>query len=131
MKKGTWYYPILNKKCPRCHEGELYPYSAVEVSNAFTMHERCPKCNLKYEREPGFWYGAMFVSYILSGFYMLSVFAIAFFLFDLNIRNSMIVVILVGALSFTFMFRIARSIWLGALVRYDSNKAKEAQMREG
>lgn len=131
MKKGTWYYPILKKKCPRCHEGELFPYSAMEISNAFTMHERCPKCNLKYEREPGFWYGAMFVSYILSGFYLLGIFALAFFLLGLSISNSMVAVILVGALSFTFMFRIARTIWLGALVRYDAAKAKEAQMHEG
>ncbi len=130
MKKGTWYYPILSKKCPRCHEGEQFPHSALEISKAFTMHERCPKCNLKYEREPGFWYGSMFVSYILSGFYLLGVFAVSFFVLGLSLNSSMWAVIIVGALSFTFVYRISRSIWLGALVRYNPAIAKQAQMQK-
>jgi len=27
------------------------------------MHERCPVCDLKFEREPGYFLGAMYVSY--------------------------------------------------------------------
>lgn len=27
------------------------------------MHERCPECELKFEREPGYFLGAMYVSY--------------------------------------------------------------------
>lgn len=30
------------------------------------MHERCPGCDLKFEREPGYFLGAMYVSYALS-----------------------------------------------------------------
>jgi len=30
------------------------------------MHERCPQCGLKFEREPGYFVGAMYISYILS-----------------------------------------------------------------
>ena len=30
------------------------------------MHERCPVCGLKYEREPGYFVGAMYFSYLLS-----------------------------------------------------------------
>jgi len=29
------------------------------------MHEKCPHCGLKFEVEPGFFIGAMFVSYAL------------------------------------------------------------------
>jgi uncharacterized protein (DUF983 family) len=31
-----------------------------------TMHERCPACGLRFEREPGYFVGAMYVSYALS-----------------------------------------------------------------
>lgn len=30
------------------------------------MPERCPKCDLKYELEVGFWYGTGYVSYAMS-----------------------------------------------------------------
>ena len=30
------------------------------------MHARCPVCGLKYEREPGYFLGAMYFSYVLS-----------------------------------------------------------------
>jgi hypothetical protein len=29
-------------------------------------NERCPECNLKFEREPGYFLGAMYFSYMLS-----------------------------------------------------------------
>lgn len=30
------------------------------------MHDHCPVCNLKFEREQGYFVGAMYVSYALS-----------------------------------------------------------------
>jgi hypothetical protein len=30
------------------------------------MHERCPVCDLKFEREPGYFLGAMYISYALA-----------------------------------------------------------------
>jgi hypothetical protein len=30
------------------------------------MNERCPNCNLKFEREEGYFLGAMYLSYALS-----------------------------------------------------------------
>jgi len=30
------------------------------------MHDRCPLCGLKYEREPGYFMGAMYISYLVS-----------------------------------------------------------------
>jgi hypothetical protein len=36
------------------------------------MHEKCEHCELKYEREPSFFYGAMYVSYALtSGWFII------------------------------------------------------------
>ena len=31
------------------------------------MHELCPHCRLRYEVEPGYFIGAMYVSYAISG----------------------------------------------------------------
>lgn len=50
---------LLKGLCPRCRAGKIY-------RRALTMHERCPVCDLKYEREQGYFLGAMGVSYVLG-----------------------------------------------------------------
>lgn len=57
----------MTKRCPRCGAGHLF-------SGWFTMTPDCPGCGLHFEREPGYWTGAMAVNItVVSG-----VFAVAF-----------------------------------------------------
>jgi uncharacterized protein (DUF983 family) len=67
IKKGDKLYSILNFKCPHCHEGEFFksrnPY---DFKNMSTTYDRCPSCDRRLYIEPGFYYGAMYVSYGLS-----------------------------------------------------------------
>lgn len=46
-------------RCPNCIRGKLYEHG-------MTMHQRCPVCNLRFEREPGYFFGSMYVSYGVS-----------------------------------------------------------------
>lgn len=63
---------ILRQRCPRCRTGNIFRYS---VFRGFPkMHEYCPVCDLKFEREPGYFLGAMYVSYGL-GIGIIAVFA--------------------------------------------------------
>jgi len=55
---------ILRQRCPSCRMGNIFHYS---IFRGFPrMHERCPVCDLKFEREPGYFLGAMYVSYALG-----------------------------------------------------------------
>jgi uncharacterized protein (DUF983 family) len=67
MKKGNKLYSIFRFKCPHCHEGEFYvdrnPY---HLSTAGDILEACPVCQRKYEPEPGFYYGGMYVTYAMA-----------------------------------------------------------------
>ena len=67
LQKGQKLYSILKFKCPHCHEGEFFedrnPYNLSSMSKTF---ERCPKCDRKFSMEPGFYYGAMYVSYAIG-----------------------------------------------------------------
>ncbi|MFO0004725.1 MAG: DUF983 domain-containing protein, partial [bacterium] len=60
-------YSIFFQRCPRCHKGHLFinrnPY---KWTNWDKMHNECGNCGLHYEREPGFFQGAMYVSYALG-----------------------------------------------------------------
>ena len=55
---------ILRQCCPRCRSGKIFRGS---IFRGFPkMFERCQVCNLKFEREPGYFLGAMYVSYGLA-----------------------------------------------------------------
>jgi len=56
---------IIQAKCPRCRRGDIYSTPTYSFSGQ-KMHEKCSHCGLTYEREPGYWYVAMFVSYALN-----------------------------------------------------------------
>ncbi len=49
---------ILRQRCPSCRRGRVF-------AGALSMHERCPECGVRFEREPGYFFGAMYVSYAL------------------------------------------------------------------
>ncbi|HYW43295.1 MAG TPA: DUF983 domain-containing protein [Bryobacteraceae bacterium] len=55
---------IARQLCPRCRTGPIF--RAPLWRGFLSMHERCPVCGLKYEREPGYFLGAMYFSYLLS-----------------------------------------------------------------
>jgi uncharacterized protein (DUF983 family) len=55
---------ILHQRCPRCRTGTIFRYS---IFRGFPkMYDRCPVCDLKFDREPGYFLGAMYVSYGLG-----------------------------------------------------------------
>jgi uncharacterized protein (DUF983 family) len=54
---------ILRALCPRCRTGKIFRKSVWLFPR---MHERCPACGLKFEREAGYFLGAMYISYGLG-----------------------------------------------------------------
>jgi uncharacterized protein (DUF983 family) len=55
---------ILRQRCPRCLEGPIFRFPLWR--GPLATHERCSVCGFKYEREPGYFLGAMYFSYALS-----------------------------------------------------------------
>lgn len=45
--------------CPHCGKGKLF-------RRGFKMYERCPVCGWKYEREEGYWTGAIAVNLVVT-----------------------------------------------------------------
>jgi len=55
---------MLHQMCPRCRSARMFRTS---IFRGFPkMHERCPACGLKFEREEGYFLGAMYISYALA-----------------------------------------------------------------
>ena len=57
---------IARQHCPQCRMGEIFGGSVFRIYAWPKMHERCPVCDLKFEREPGYFLGAMYISYGLG-----------------------------------------------------------------
>jgi uncharacterized protein (DUF983 family) len=55
---------ILHQRCPRCRMGRIFRRSIFLGSPK--MFERCPVCGLRFEREEGYFMGAMYISYVLA-----------------------------------------------------------------
>ena len=77
------------------------------------MNERCPQCGVKFEREPGFFLGSIYVNYGLTA--LIVTIAYPVLLFGWGVPETPL---LIGAVAFTVIFPIvifpwARSVWLG------------------
>ncbi len=123
MKKGKSLYPVFKFKCPQCHEGDLYPTKTFSFEKPFDMHKNCPNCNASFFPEPGFYYGAMFISYIISGFFCIFYLLITILALKWSGFAGIGSLILVMAIFFVWLFRFARALWLTVNLKYDPEKA--------
>jgi len=92
--------------CPRCLSGRIF-------RGRLSMHPTCPVCGLRFEREPGYFTGAMYVSYVLA----LPVMAVCVLVVYLIAPNlSFEATIALAALLFVpfvpLLFRYSRILWI-------------------
>jgi len=130
FKKGSKAYSIFNFKCPKCHEGDLYETPTFSFRRPFDMPDQCPYCGQNYNPEPGFYYGAMFVSYIFTAWFCMLFVMFFHWVLDWSIAASFGLLIAVCALFFVYIFRLARAIWLNITFRYDPTQAEMARARK-
>ncbi len=113
---------VVRSKCPRCNLDNLYidnnPY---HLSKLDKMKKCCEKCRQEYEPEPGFFYGAMYVSYGLGVAFMVGPAMLMYGLFDLSFGWLLGFVITMYVGLFPLFFRWARNIWLNIFVKYDAD----------
>lgn len=90
-------------------------------SGPFKMHERCEACGFKYEREPGYFLGSIYVNYGLTA--LLLIFAWVTLRFGVGVESKWLLAgLLVFCIAFqTFFFRYARALWLAMDCRLDSS----------
>ncbi len=104
---------ILRGKCPQCKKNDIFNSKGnLLFFQIPQMDERCKNCNFKFEKEPGFFFGAMFVSYALAVAEFIGVFIMSYFIFELSLLASFLGIILSAILLSTINFRLSRIIWI-------------------
>lgn len=133
MFKGkSRFYSIFFNRCPRCHEGKYWkagPISSLFVHKAKGL-EKCSHCELQYEREPGFFYGAMYVGYGLSIAIMVSCWVATLVLAPEAGAGLKIAVILSGIFLFIpYNYWLARLIWLNLFYHYQAPEERSKESK--
>ena len=126
LKKGSKLYSILTGTCPKCQNESMYlDKNPLHLNKILKMHENCSHCGLHYQIEPSFFYGAMYVSYGLNVGIGIAAFIISFLFLGASLKVAFIVIIASLLISFPFVLRWARNIYINMFVSYDpKNKLK-------
>jgi uncharacterized protein (DUF983 family) len=99
-------WAILRQRCPRCREGRIF-------RGTFAMNDPCPTCGLIFQREEGFFLGAMYISYPVSVAFLIPAYFVLSYL--LPTWNGAVVALLalVPYLPLSpAVFRYSRVLWI-------------------
>ncbi|TYA69940.1 DUF983 domain-containing protein [Seonamhaeicola marinus] len=105
---------ILTNTCPNCKKGKIYEETNIYFNfRKPKMKKGCDTCNFTFDKEPGFFYGAMYVSYALGIIEALLTFLVAYFFFDIGLDLKLLGIIsLVLLVMSSFNLRVSRIIWI-------------------
>ncbi len=115
---------VYNYKCPRCRQGDIF-IKPFDYKNPLNMPKNCVVCDQKTEPEPGFYYGAMFVSYVVTAFLYLGIIAFCVIVLNMTVNQAFLLLMLFVALTFFKTARLARSAWFHFMVKYEPNEKEK------
>lgn len=127
-----WVKSIVQHKCPRCLEGNIFPEKNPYIlRKTAEMNMRCPECDLNLWPEPGFFYGAMYVSYAFTIAIGTAVFILHYLLHGkIDVIWFLIELSVALLLAAPYTFRTSRVIWLNFFNRYSSEVRERVLSRK-
>ena len=96
---------LWSNLCPVCQKGKIF-------RGFFRMNPSCPLCEEVFEKESGYFVGAMIASYFLGVFLALPVLLLSIFRFDLEAVWAIALCIGQTLLMQPFLFRYSRILWI-------------------
>jgi uncharacterized protein (DUF983 family) len=116
--------------CARCHKGKLLRFHPYNLKKLGDTNRVCSNCGLRFSREPGFFFGSAYVSYMLTVAIGAAVVVIGALLREfvspsLGWYTILAALILVLVLLFPLVYVWARAMWLAFFVPYAPEKRGE------
>ena len=91
----------------------MFTHGIYNIRYMGRMHEECPVCGLKFELEPGFFYGAMYISYAFSvGILLVTTFLLYFLFDDPALTVYIVTITAISLISYPLNFRYSRILFL-------------------
>ncbi|WP_264536408.1 DUF983 domain-containing protein [Flavobacterium sp. N1736] len=120
LKKGSKLNSILTGSCPKCQKESMYSdKNPLHLTKVLKMNDHCTHCGLKYQIEPSFFYGAMYVSYGLNVAVGIAAFIVSFVFFGTTIEQSFLTIVISLIVLFPFVLRLSRNLYINMFVSYD------------
>ncbi len=95
----------IHLRCPRCGAPTLF-------RGAFSMYPACVNCELKFEREQGYFIGAIYINYGVTAIIMIAGYFWLDHLLQLSLARQLLLWSIFAVNFPLFFFRYARSLWL-------------------
>ncbi len=115
-------YSISKMKCPQCQEGKFLVSHPYDFKHLGDVRTNCDVCDLKYEREPGFFYGAMYVSYALGVALFVTIWTSCNLWFPwLSAWWQIGLVVFFTIVLSPYLFALSKIIWANFFISYDPN----------
>jgi uncharacterized protein (DUF983 family) len=96
---------VLCMRCPACLKGRLF-------AGLVRMHPRCPVCGLTFEREPGYFLGAMVFSYAIAIVICAGLFLVVRRFTSTTSPILLIYMLILYLPLVPFVFRFSRVLWI-------------------
>lgn len=108
-------------RCPRCGGGRLF-------DGFFRMFPECDLCHLRFEREQGFFVGAIYINYavtvliVMPGFFLLDHYT------SLTMPQQILLWSAFAGIFPLLFFRHSRSLWLSAAYFFDPDEKPDLRL---
>ncbi len=103
----------LRRRCPRCGGDGIF-------AGFWKLREWCPTCGFRFEREPGYFVGAMTVNTAVTIAAILSTMGIGWWLTWPNIRTVplMATLLVIGGLAPVVFYPWSKTLWMAIELSY-------------
>jgi len=126
-QKKTLLGSMITCKCPECRAGNLFINPKAYSFNQFgKQNQFCPVCGSNMMPEPGFYFGAAYVSWgltvalwvsVLIALKVLNYFGVIEFGFLTHPLTFLVTGVVCSLLLFPLIFRLSRSIWAHMFIK--------------
>ena len=104
---GTLLLRGITRRCPRCGAGHLF-------RRYFSIVDECPRCGLRFEREPGYWTGALAINigFVFAVFIVAFVCILAFTVPDVPVGSTLAVLVPVMVIGPILFYPFSKTLWM-------------------
>lgn len=104
---------ILRLRCPNCGKTNVFYKAKYPLIGAPVMKEVCDSCGYRFDREPGYFLGAMYVSYGLAVLEGIIAFILAkYLIYGLTAIQLALITVAAILVCAVWNYRLARVIWM-------------------
>ncbi len=96
---------ILSGLCPRCRKGKIF-------QKGFTVYPKCSECGLSFNREHGYFLGAMYMEYFLGAVFLGVACAALRHFWTLSLFQALGIAFVLFLPFIPFTIRLSRTLWI-------------------